>query len=1102
MTEDSIEQAGRSSHTAGRPGLATRRSRTNVTASTSIDQVPAVDSFPEALGYWTRERPNEIVFRQIEGTVVAGEIDFATLARRVDALASKLHSAGMTGRRIVLVFPTGIEFAVAFLACLKAGAVAVPSDLPSRRSKGERLLRILEDSGAAAILVDESLADRLRINVDPASLPATCRILPIDGVPVAPTASWRPPAIASGDLAMLQYTSGSTANPRGVMLTHGQLVANCRMIAGSFEIRDGDACHSWLPVHHDMGLIGGILTPLLLGGPCDLANPASFLVNPLGWLKSISTHGSTISGGPDFAYRLCVDRVTPAEIATLDLSRWRVAFVGAEIVRPETIRRFSETFGPAGFRPESFFPCFGLAEATLLVTGGPSGEVFAKRFHAPGLRRSSVSPSIGDGSEARVLVSNGRPANGVELVIVDPMTGRASPPDRVGEIWVRSPSVGLGYWGDPTSTGETFGATLPEDDRPWLRTGDLGFLHEEQLHVTGRCKARIIVRGVNHAAEDLESSLENAVAGLVPGGIAVFSSERGDREALIVVAERMRGSALDDSRTLRELRQVLVAEHGLAIDESLLVRAGTLPRTSSGKIRRFAARDLFESGGIEPLARFSGDTVSNAEITSRISHRLGLSGISLDASLRLDSDLGLDSLGKVSLLHELAGEHGVILPDTPLPTMETIGDLVRVVEAASLAEAPPQGPSGRFEDFPEIVRFRKTRAAFLAEGCEDPFFKIHEDLGNGRTRVGDRELIQFGNYNYLGLSRHPEVTEAAARAARHDGTSSGASRLVTGNRAVHAKLENSLARFLGTEAALCFVGGHATNETVIGHLFGPGDLILHDSLAHNSLIEGAKLSGARRRAFPHNDLAALDAILTEQRRRFRRVLLVIEGVYSMDGDFPDLARVVELKHRHGALLMIDEAHSLGTIGATGRGLTEENGVPVTEIDLLMGTLSKALGSCGGFIAGSHLLIDYLRHTAPGFVYSVGMPPASAAAAAAALEILDREPGRVERLRRLSRCFHETARQRGLGVGGKPGTPVIPYLTGNSMKALQLSGALETAGFVVPPVLHPAVAEDSARLRFFLTCEHRESQIEAVLDALSSHLKSLQKEPASGIQSPS
>jgi 8-amino-7-oxononanoate synthase len=346
-------------------------------------------------------------------------------------------------------------------------------------------------------------------------------------------------------------------------------------------------------------------------------------------------------------------------------------------------------------------------------------------------------------------------------------------------------------------------------------------------------------------------------------------------------------------------------------------------------------------------------------------------------------------------------------------------------------------------------------------------------------------MIHFGGYNYLGLSGHPDVSEAACRAIREEGTSSGASRLVGGTRAIHLALESALADFTGLEAAVAFVGGHATNETTLGHLFGPGDLILHDSLAHNSLIEGARLSGSRRWSFPHNDPEALGAVLAEQRSRYRRVLIVIEGVYSMDGDLPDLARFVELKERHRCLLMIDEAHSLGTLGATGRGLCEHAGVPPAKIDLLMGTLSKALASCGGFIAGSRDLVDYLRHTAPGFVYSVGMPPASAAAALAALEILEREPSRVRRLQARSRHFHEGAQRRGLTAGGSVGSPVVPVLAGGSVAALSWSERLFESGIVVPPVLHPAVPESGARLRFFLTSEHTEAQIDRALDTLQS-----------------
>jgi 8-amino-7-oxononanoate synthase len=1036
------------------------------------------------LQHWARHRPSGIAFHQIEVGQTTESIDFSTLRERVDALASHLETSGLRGQRVAVVFPTGIDFVLAFLACLSAGAIAVPSDLPRRRGKGERLQRLLEDAGAAAILTGPSFAARLHQGGDLAAMASGRQILTLDQAFPAPPASWRPVDPASDDLALLQYTSGSTCEPRGVMITQGSLVANCRMISEAFALSRRDSSFSWLPGHHDMGLVGGILTTLLWGEAGWLLNPAAFLTHPLAWLRAISDHGITVSGGPDFAYRWCVDRITPAEVATLDLSRWRVAFTGAERVRAATLSRFCEHFAPAGFRPDSFFPCYGLAEATLMLSGGPCGEVLSRPFDAAKLRKGIASPVPAESPAAPRLLSSGLPASGVDVRIVDPETLQPRSDGEIGEIWVRSPTVGVGYWENPVETRERFGATLAGDERSWLRTGDLGFLEEGRLFVTGRRSTRLIVRGENHAAEDLERTLEESVPGLVAGAVAVFACESGDREQIIVLAERARGARADDQTTLGEMQRHLAAAHGLTADEIHLVKAGSLPRTSSGKIRRFLCRDRFESDTLDSLAVLRAGNERSREILSQLSFRLGLGEGPLDPAMRLDSGLGLDSLGRVSLLHELARETGIRLDESAVGRFETVGDLVRMLETTPRGENSPPPGKNRLPDFPEIIQFGKTRSALLAEGYDDPYFKVFEDLGGGLARVEGRELIQFGSYHYLGFSRHPEVTEAAARAARQVGTSAGASRLVTGNRAIHVELETTLARFLGTESALAFVGGHATNETVIGHLFGPGDLILHDSLAHNSLIEGAKLSGARRWAFPHNDLDALDAILTEQRPRFRRVLLVVEGVYSMDGDLPDLARLVELKHRHGALLMLDEAHSLGTLGATGRGLTEDTGVPVAEVDLLMGTLSKAFASCGGFIAASRVLIDYLSHTAPGFVYSVGMPPASAAAALAAIGLLEREPWRVERLRQLSLYFHETAATRGLEVGGTVGTPVIPFLTGNAVEALTLSSALAKAGFIVPPVLPPAVPENGARLRFFLTCDHREDQIDAVLEALA------------------
>jgi 7-keto-8-aminopelargonate synthetase-like enzyme len=304
------------------------------------------------------------------------------------------------------------------------------------------------------------------------------------------------------------------------------------------------------------------------------------------------------------------------------------------------------------------------------------------------------------------------------------------------------------------------------------------------------------------------------------------------------------------------------------------------------------------------------------------------------------------------------------------------------------------------------------------------------------------------------------------------------------------ELESELARTLGTEDAITLTGGHATNVTVIGHLLGPGDLIVHDALAHDSILQGCRLSGATRRPFPHNDAAALDALLARVRHQYRRVLIAVEGVYSMDGDLADLPALVAVKRRHGALLMVDEAHSIGVIGETGRGVGEHFGVERADVDLWMGTVSKALAACGGYAATSRTVVDYLRYTAPGFVYSAGMTPADAAASLTALRILRAEPQRLTRLRENSALFLGLARRAGIDTGDSEGTPIVPCIVGDSAKALRLAEALFQQGVSANPILHPAVPEELARLRFFVTSEHTPEQIRYTVETLRRQLRLL------------
>lgn len=406
----------------------------------------------------------------------------------------------------------------------------------------------------------------------------------------------------------------------------------------------------------------------------------------------------------------------------------------------------------------------------------------------------------------------------------------------------------------------------------------------------------------------------------------------------------------------------------------------------------------------------------------------------------------------------------------------------RVVNRSSVAEA-----FTRFDRHPGYEKVLVPQVAADRLGLRNPFFIAHDGVAGALTRIDGREYINFSSYNYLGLCGHPAVNKAAKDAIDRYGSSVSASRLVAGERPVQRELEAALAALYEVEDCVVFVSGHATNVSTIGYLFGPRDLVIHDGLIHNSVLEGIKLSGATRRSFPHNDTQALDAILAEIRGQFERVLIVVEGLYSMDGDIPELPALIDIKRRHQAFLMVDEAHALGVLGASGKGSREHFGVPGKDVDIWMGTLSKTLAGCGGYIAGERALVEHLKYAAPGFVYSVGIAPPLAAASLAALRLMLREPERVVRLRENGRVFLERVRALGVDTGSTQGFSITPVIIGSSLRATKLSNALFERGINVQPIIYPAVEERAARLRFFLSSLHSEQNMDHACNALRSLL---------------
>ncbi|MGF1512617.1 MAG: aminotransferase class I/II-fold pyridoxal phosphate-dependent enzyme [Elainellaceae cyanobacterium] len=414
---------------------------------------------------------------------------------------------------------------------------------------------------------------------------------------------------------------------------------------------------------------------------------------------------------------------------------------------------------------------------------------------------------------------------------------------------------------------------------------------------------------------------------------------------------------------------------------------------------------------------------------------------------------------------------------------EPRGAVPKAPATAPSYSPPPQ--HYQFDQTPEYVSLRQDLGRL--KGLGNPFFTVHDGTARDTTQVNGRSLISYASYNYLGMSGDPTVSAAAQAAIARYGTSVSASRVVSGERPVHQALEQKIAQLLGTEACIAYIGGHATNVTTIGHLFQEKDLILYDALSHNSIREGCKLSGATAIEFPHNDWQTLDQRLHEHRRHYEKVLVAIEGIYSTDGDLAPLPEMVAVKKKHHAFLMVDEAHSIGVLGARGRGIGEHFGVAAGAVDLWMGTLSKSFASCGGYIAGCAALVEYLKYTAPGFVFSVGMAPANAAAALAALEVLESEPERVAQVQANSRLFLSLAQGHGLNTGVSHDSPVIPIIVGEPRKAVQLSHVLFHQGINVQPMVYPSVPYDASRLRFFMSCLHSEAQIRSTLQTLADEL---------------
>ncbi len=658
----------------------------------------------------------------VDGETEKVHLTYGELDRQAQAIGVLLQNLGATGERALLLYPPGLEYIAGFFGCLYAGVVAVPAypPDPARLSRTlPRLQAMVVDARATLALTTAPILAMAQLVFEQAPDLGALQWLVTDNLGSGVEGGWQETAMTGDSLAFLQYTSGSTRTPRGVMLSHSNLLHNSRLISHAFGITPESVGVLWLPPYHDMGLIGGILQPVYSGIHCVLMSPLSFLQRPFRWLQAISRYEATISGGPNFAYDLCVRKITPEQRATLDFGRWRVAFNGSEPVRRETMERFVATFEPCGFRPEVFYPCYGLAEATLIVSGGlkDTPPVF-HTVQKPALERNQVVEVAEEDESALTLVGCGRSLMDQEIVIVHPESRTETPPDQIGEIWLSGASVAQGYWDRAEETEQTFRARLADTGAgPFLRTGDLGFLKDGELFVTGRLKDLLIIRGRNHYPQDIELTVERSHPAARPGCGAAFSVDVAGEERLVVVQEVYTDRQWDADEVIGAIRQAVAEVHEVQVYTVVLIQPRSIPKTSSGKIQRHACKAGFLAGTLDvvqvsvideavPLRRRDSLTretllikalltiepkdrqsLLESHVQDLVSQVLRLDPSQLDPQQPLNT-LGLDSIMAVDLMSEIESSLGVTLSVESLFPEVTISQLASQMLARLIAHFP------------------------------------------------------------------------------------------------------------------------------------------------------------------------------------------------------------------------------------------------------------------------------------------------------------------------------------------------------------------------------------------------------------------------------
>lgn len=750
-----------------------------------MDAFELPSTLAQALQRRAAQTPDQVALRFLaEEQDQSVVLSYRDLDLRARTIAAALQANAGLGDRAVLLFPSGPDYVAAFFACLYAGVIAVPAYPPesSRRHHQERLISIIADAEPRLLLTSSGLRDSLA-QMDELQGADAPQLLCVDTLEASLAEVWTATELRGDDIAFLQYTSGSTALPKGVQVSHGNLVANELLIRRGFgiDLNPDDVIVSWLPLYHDMGLIGGLLQPIFSGVPCVLMSPAYFLGRPLRWLEAISEYGGTISGGPDFAYRLCSERVSESALERLDLSRWRVAYSGSEPIRLDTLERFAEKFAACGFTPNNFFASYGLAEATLFVAGGTRGQgIPALRLDEQALAQNRAEPGTGN---AMMSCGTSQPEHAV--LIVEPHTLVELEDNLVGEVWAAGPSIAHGYWRNPEASAKTF---VQHAGQTWLRTGDLGFMRGGELFITGRLKDMLIVRGHNLYPQDIEQTIEREVEVVRKGRVAAFAVTEQGEEGIGIAAEISRSvqKILTPEALIKLIRQTVAEAYQQAPSVVVLLNPGALPKTSSGKLQRSACRNRLADGSLDTYAQFpsrqaaideaSGEASSELqELIGRIwREQLHVEQVASDDHFFL---LGGNSIAATQVVARLREELGLELNPRLLFEAPTLGAFAAqvaqlqqdgglaqgAINALSRAEALPQSlaqnrlwitwqldPHSSAYNIPGGLRLRGELDEDALRASFQQLIERHESL---RTRFFERDgqalqqVLPAGEFN-------------------------------------------------------------------------------------------------------------------------------------------------------------------------------------------------------------------------------------------------------------------------------------------------------------------------------------------------------------------